>query len=249
MTSPGDRYDQIGRTYSRTRVEDLRIAASIHRCLGDARSVLNVGAGTGSYEPRDRQVTALDPSEVMIGQRPAGTAPAVRGRAEALPFRRAAFDASMTVLSMHHWSDPAAGLSEMSRVSAMQVVLYFEPLQAHSFWCLDFFPEALDLDTERNPPGEKLLRSILDVRRIEPVLVPRDCRDGFGTAYWARPEAYLDPEVQEGISFVAQLPRAVRERGTEKLREDLSSGAWDQRHGHLRSQQSFDGGLHIAVAH
>lgn len=178
----GSRYDTIGRSYALARAEDPHVAEIIHRGLGDARSVCNVGAGTGNYEPRDRLLVAVEPSPEMIGQRPEGSAPVVRAIAEALPFETGTFDASMALLTMHHWTDPTEGVREIARVSSTQVVFYFEPLRTRSFWGLDYFPETLDLPTEIDPPGEELLRSLLDLRSVERVLVPRDCRDGFAAA-------------------------------------------------------------------
>lgn len=195
----GERYDEIGRSCSRTRREDPRIARAVHACLGGARTVINVGSGTGSYEPRDRAGVAVEPSTQMIAQRGPHAAPVLRGVAEALPFAPGSFDAAMALLTVHHWSDPGTGICELRRVADRQVVLYFEPLRDRAFWGLEYFPEAVDLDTERNPPGEDLLRALLDMHTIHRVLLPRDCVDGFGTAYWARPEALLDPDVQAGI--------------------------------------------------
>ena len=247
MSRTGVRYDQIGRSYARTRREDPRIAAQIHAALGPG-SVLNVGAGTGNYEPTDRAVVAIEPSVRMITQRPERTAPAVRGVAESLPFPNDFFDVAMAVLTIHHWSNPAMGLMEMARVAARQVVLFFEPRLTHTFWAIGYFPTALSLPTEIDPPGEQFLRDHLHVIEVKKVLVPHDCTDGFGTAFWARPEAYLDPEVQAGTSWLAMLPKHERQRGTARLRADLSSGEWDRRHGHLREQDVFDGGYRIAVA-
>ena len=248
MTRPAERYDLIGRTYAATRKEDPRIAATVHDCLGAARTVVNIGAGTGSYEPRDRQVVAVEPSSAMIEQRRARSAPVIRGVAERLPLPDACVDAAMAVLTVHHWTDPGAGLAEMRRVARRQVVLYYEALRTRSFWGLDYFPEALDLDTETDPPGEQLLRTHLRVRSIRRVLVPRDCQDGFGTAYWARPEAYLEPEVQAGMSWLALLPPDALRRGARRLRQDLASGRWDRRYGGLRTHEHFDGGYRIVVA-
>lgn len=244
----GRRYDRIGRSYARTRREDSRIAATILAALGRAPTVVNVGAGTGSYEPRDRALVAVEPSAAMIAQRPTQAAPVLRAVAEALPLEDRSFAAAMAILTVHHWRDPAAGVGELRRVADHQVVLYFEPLRERGFWGLEYFPEAADLDTEREPPGERLLRELLDVRRILPILLPHDCRDGFGTAFWARPEAYLDPDVQAGMSWLAMLPDEVRATGVRRLRDDLRSGAWDRRHGHLRHQTDFDGGFRLAVA-
>lgn len=244
----GRLYDQIGRTYAKTRREDPRIAAVIHDALGSARAVVNVGAGAGSYEPRDRDVVAVEPSPRMIEQRVGRSRSVVRAVAEDLPFVDAAFDAAMAVLTVHHWPDPRAGLDELRRVSRRQVVFFYEPLRTHDFWGLDYFPEALDLPQEQAPPDEALLRAHLEVRAVRPVLVPHDCEDGFGAAYWARPEAYLDPDVQAGMSWLALLPDEARTRGAERLRADLASGEWDRRHGHLRSTAEFDAGYRIAIA-
>lgn len=224
------------------------MAAAIHAALGDAATIVNVGAGTGSYEPRDRTVVAVEPSPTMVAQRRGRSALVVRAVAEALPFADGAFEAALAVLTVHHWHDRAAGLREMRRVSRRQVVFFFEPLQSHGYWALEYFPEAVDLPSERTAPGEDDLRAALSVRDVRPVLVPPDCRDGFGAAYWARPEAYLDPAVQAGMSWLALLPAGVRRRGTDRLRRDLASGAWDRRHGHLRTQASYDGGYRLAIA-
>jgi SAM-dependent methyltransferase len=182
-------YERIGRSYARTRREDPRIAADIHACLDRCRSVLNVGAGTGNYEPHDRLVIAVEPSPEMLGQRRGRTDRVVRGVAEALPFPDTAFDAAMAVLTIHHWTDVLAGLRELRRVSRRQVVIFFEPRKVHEFWAMEYFPEAIDLPSERRAPGADVIRRALRVREIRPVPVPRDCVDGFGAAFWARPEA------------------------------------------------------------
>lgn len=248
MTGDRDRYDVIGRTYSDTRQEDPRIAAAVRAALGPAGTVVNVGAGTGSYEPTDCDVVSVEPSVQMLAQRPGHRAPAVRGVAEHLPFPDRSFDVAMAVLTVHHWSDPAAGLREMRRVADRQVVFFFEPLQTHQFWALDYFPAALELPTEIDPPGAELLAAHLQVREVRTVLVPHDCRDGFGVAFWARPEAYLDPRVQAGMSWMAMLPGADLEHGAAQLAADIDSGEWDRRYGHLRRQSEYDGGYRIAIA-
>jgi SAM-dependent methyltransferase len=241
-------YDDIGRTYTSTRREDPRIASAIHACLGSGRSVLNVGAGTGSYEPADRFVVGVEPSVEMLRQRPKARAPVLRAVAEALPVPDLAFDVAMAVLTMHHWRDVDGGLRELRRVSRRQVVLFFEPLHSHGFWAVEYFPEAVQTPSERNAPGEAALRRVLRVREIRPVLVPHDCIDGFGAAYFGRPEAYLRPEVQGGMSWLALLEPDARQRGTERLAADLASGAWDRKHGVLRDTEWFDGGYRIAIA-
>jgi SAM-dependent methyltransferase len=245
---PAPRYDNIGRSYARTRREDPRIADAVHACLGPGHSVLNVGAGTGNYEPSDRFVVAVEPSSAMLRQRGADRAPAIRGVAERLPLADRSFDVAMAVLTIHHWQDLDRGLREMRRVSRRQVVLFFEPLHTHRFWGLEYFPEAMYLASEHDAPGEDALGRALRVREIRTVLVPQDCIDGFGVAFWGRPEAYLEPEVQNGMSWLALLPDDARRRGAERLAADLASGAWDRRFGALREQHWFDGGFRIAVA-
>jgi SAM-dependent methyltransferase len=247
--SHSDRYDSIGRTYSATRRADPRLAAQIHAALGDAQRVLNVGAGTGNYEPVDRELVAVEPSRTMLAQRSAGAAPAVQAVAEQLPFGAHAFDATLCVLTVHHWNDLDQGLRELQRVAPMQVLFIFEPAWSNELWLVaDYFPSIVDLDTERAAPGSERLAEVLDVERVEPVLVPADCTDGFGGCYWNRPEAYLDPAVQAGMSCFAQLDAAALAEGTERLRADLASGAWDARHGHLRALDEIDLGYRILVA-
>ena len=247
MTGAGQRYDEIGRSYTTTRREDPRIAEAVRGCLGSGRRVVNVGAGTGNYEPTDRDVVSVEPSAGMIAQRD-GHRGVVRAVAENLPFGDRVFDVAMAILTVHHWSDPAVGLREMARVSDRQVVFFYESLRTHNFWGLDYFPAALELSVELDPPGERLLSQHLNVREIRPVLVPKDCHDGFGVAFWARPEAYLDPDVQAGMSWLAMLRPRDRQRGTERLRADLESGEWDRRYGHIRAERTFDGGYRIAIA-
>lgn len=249
MSAPTVRYDRIGRTYSSTRVADPRIEAQIHAALAPAERVVNVGAGTGNYEPDDRFVAAVEPSRTMLAQRAAGSAPATQAAAEALPFRDGAFDAALAVLTAHHWTDLRAGLREMQRVAPRQVVFYFEPDWSNQLWLVcEYFPEVRALESERRAPDGPALAAVLDVERIEPILVPADCRDGFGGSFWNRPEAYLEPVVQEGMSFFAQLDPESRRRGTEQLRADLASGAWDERHGHLRALDEIDIGYRLLVA-
>jgi SAM-dependent methyltransferase len=249
VTFDASRYDRIGRTYSSTRVADPRIATQILDALGDAERVVNVGAGTGNYEPVDRFVVAVEPSRTMLRQRPPNSASATRAVAEGLPFRTRAFDAALATLTAHHWSDLDAGLREMQRVALRQVVFYFEPDWADRLWLVhDYFPDVRHLESERRAPDGDRLAAVLDIRRIEPILVPADCQDGFGGCFWNRPEAYLDPVVQDGMSFFAQLDPESRSRGTARLRDDLASGAWDERHGHLRVLDEIDIGYRLLVA-
>lgn len=242
-------YDQIGRTYAETRRADPRIAAQIAAALGDARSVLNVGAGTGNYEPTGPSVIAVEPSMTMICQRPTGSAPVVQGVAEGLPFVDGAFDAAMGTLTLHHWTDLAAGLAEVRRVSRRQVFLLFDGIFRDGYWLIDdYFPEVWRLASELEAPTVGDLGEHLDVQRAEAVMIPGDCTDGFGCAYWNRPEAHLDPVVLDGMSWTSQLDADVLAAGVERLRADLASGAWDRRLGHLRDLDEKDYGYRLVVA-
>jgi SAM-dependent methyltransferase len=247
MTRDTTIYETIGRSYTATRREDPRIAAHIHAALGDARTVINIGAGSGNYEPRDRIVASVEPSPTMILQRRHHSGGETRGVAEHLPFRDRTFDAALAILTIHHWRDRRAGLAEMKRVAKRQVIFLFEPAMTDRFWAMDYFPEALKLPSETDAPGIDAISQHLDVRDARIVPVPRDCMDGFGAAYWARPERYLEPDVQAGMSWLAQLPADVRSRGTAALRDDLKSGRWHERHGHLLDLDEYDSGYRIAL--
>jgi SAM-dependent methyltransferase len=248
-----DLYDRIGRTYVSTRGTDPRIARAIWDALGDARSVLNVGAGTGNYEPTNREVVALEPSAVMISQRPAGAAPAVQGRAEDLPFADGSFDAVMTVLSDHHWSDRTRGFEELRRVARDRVVLFnLNPAEADLFWMTaEYLPEFLELIPPRYRVHEawpEELSSALGTIDVVPVPVPHDCKDGFYGAYWRRPEAFLDSGVRAGISIFAQLSSGAVNRAIDALRADLENGRWHGRHGELLKMDELHLGYYVVVA-
>jgi len=242
-------YDEIGRTYDRTRQADPRIAAQIAAALGDAGSVLNVGAGSGNYEPTDRRVIALEPSMTMIRQRPVGTAPVVQGVAGDLPFVDGSFDAALGTLTLHHWPDLGAGLAEVRRVSRQQVFMLFDGLMRDGYWLIDdYFPLVWELDSERQAPTVAMVGEHLDVQGVEVVMIPGDCTDGFGCAYWNRPEAHLDPIVLAGMSWSSQLSSEVLAEGVEHLRDDLETGRWDERYGHLRSMTEADYGYKLVIA-
>jgi SAM-dependent methyltransferase len=240
-------YDRISTNYAEARREDPRIAAPIHRALGDATTVVNVGAGTGNYEPRDRKVIAVEPSLAMISQRTGRSSLVVQGVAEALPVRSDSADVAMAVLTLHHWGNLDAGLREMARVAPRQVIFLFDAAETNRFWAMEYFPEALALPSEQRAPDVERLGIVLDITDCQPVPIPIDCTDGIGMAYWGRPEAYLDPAVQQGMSWLAQLPAPVRAVGTARLADDLRSGRWDDRFGHLRSGPAYELGYKLVT--
>jgi SAM-dependent methyltransferase len=242
------RYETIGVGYARTRRADPRIAARVWQALGAARSVVNVGAGSGNYEPTDRRVIAVEPAAAMIAQRSAQMGPAVRAVAEALPFPGQSFDAALATFTLHHWRDLAAGLAELRRVARRQVILMNEPEIGWQFWLAQYFPEAATLPTERSAPAVALVQQHLEVREVIPIPIPADCSDGFVGAYWSRPEAYLDPAVIAGMSTLALLPPADLARGMARLQQDLASGVWDAQFGHLRRLPDYDLGYRLLVA-
>jgi SAM-dependent methyltransferase len=240
-------YDQLGRGYAERRRPDPRIATRIDRALGDARTVVNVGAGAGSYEPADRTVVAVEPSPVMIAQRPAEAAPVVQAVAEALPFPDASFDVALAVLSVHHWSDPAGGLLELRRVARRQVVLTWDPVVQARFWFVrDYLPEWTAYEASKPTLGR--IVDALPGARVEPVLVPSDCSDGFGCAFWRRPDAYLDPDVRASISVLSLLDPALIRRAIAQLEADLSTGTWHERNRDLVDLDEYDGGYRLVIA-
>ncbi len=238
-------YDTIGTSYATTRRPDPRIAERIHAALGDARRVLNVGAGTGSYEPTDRAVIAVEPSAVMLSQRSPGTAPCLQAVAAALPFPDQSFDAVMAVLTMHHWPDQPAGIAELRRVTSRVVMLTFDT-DLVPWIASDYLPAIIGQDQFVFPPIDEVATS-LDAD-IQSVPVPRDCTDGFMGAYWARPELYLDPQRRAGMSAVRKLDPELVEAGMAHLAADLASGAWDEKWGHLRDLDELDLGYRLLVS-
>jgi SAM-dependent methyltransferase len=242
------RYDSISKGYASARREDPHIAVAFQEALGGAERIVNFGAGTGNYEPRDRTVVAVELSSAMIAQRLPGAAPVIRAAAEATPIMSGWADAAMASLTIHHWTNLDAGLCEMARVAPRQVIFLFDHARTGEFWALEYFPESLAVDSERLAPDPARVAAVLDVRDVRVVPVPIDCTDGFGAAYYGRPEAYLDSGVQEGMSWLALLPPAARARGEARLAEDLRSGRWDARYGHLRHEPSHDFGYRLVIA-
>lgn len=230
-------YDEIGRGYTGRRMSDPRISAAIQSKLRGARSVLNIGAGTGSYESEDTPVIAVEPSRTMIAQRPENSAPVVQAVAEALPFSTAQFDLALGVLTLHHWQDWKQGLREAARVSGGNVLLLSWLGFRQHFWLTDYFPEIISLDRGRFPAREDY-EDILGLCEVTPLPIPHDCQDGFLCAYWRRPEAYLDPLVRNSISTFSAIQNP--EPALQKLESDIQSGAWSQKYGALLELDACD---------
>ncbi len=241
-------YDTVGRTYRATRRADPRIAALISGALAGARSVVNVGAGAGSYEPRQTLV-AIEPSLVMIAQRPGGAAPAVQSVAERIPLRNDCADAALAVLTIHHWSDLAAGVAEMRRIARRRLAfLTWDPVKLAGYWLLsEYLPELGRLDAAAAVPVGRLT-ALLDNPVVTPVPVPHDCSDGFAAAFWCRPGAYLDPSVRAGMSLFAANPEEAARPGLARLAEDLRSGRWHAEHADLIGRGELDVGYLLITA-
>jgi SAM-dependent methyltransferase len=236
-------YDRIGRGYALARRPDPRISAAIEAGLGDAASVLNVGAGTGGYEPADRDVTAVEPAAEMIAQRPEGAAPVVQATAEALPFDDDSFDAAMALQTVHHWPDMEAGLAELKRVARRRIVILTNARgRGGELWLDDYFP-----GVPRGGRAEPVAAYLGDAT-VTAVPVARDCTDLFFFALWARPELFLDDEVVQSMWIWNILDPTERDAGRERLAADLADGTWDRRHGALREADELDTGLRLVVA-
>jgi SAM-dependent methyltransferase len=243
-------YDASRAAYTATRRTDPRIAALVERALGDARTVVNVGAGAGSYESPDREVIAIEPSATMRAQRPPDAAEAIDARAEELPLEDDSVDAAMAILTLHHWADPISGLRELRRVARGRVVLLtFDPAAADSFWLVrDYLPELAAVDGARFPTIDETVGALGGKATVERVPIPHDCRDGFLGAFWRRPERYVEPAVRPGISTFGELDPEVLERALAKLATDVESGAWRRRYGGLLALGELDIGYRLITA-
>lgn len=247
---PGDfDYETKGQGYAAQRRPDPRIAAMVHDALGDARTVLNVGAGAGSYEPTDRYVLAVEPSAAMRAQRPPGAAPALSAVAEDLPFDDDSFDAAMAAVTVHQWPDPVRGLAELRRVARGPVaVLTFDTgAPGERLWLSEYVPELLAAERRRFPAIGVIAAAAGQTAEVVEVPIPIDCTDGFAEAYYGRPEKFLDPRARAAQSAWSFVGEAAVTRGADRLRADLESGAWDARHGHLRGQPWFAGGMRLII--
>jgi SAM-dependent methyltransferase len=242
-------YEATGGGYASRRRPDPRIAALVDAALGDARTVVNVGAGAGSYEPADRDVVAVEPSAPMRSQRPAGSAPVVDATAEGLPFPDDSFDAAMATVTIHQWRDVARGLRELRRVSrGPVVVLTFDPEALSGWWLAAYVPELFGAEAPRYPTIDAIRAVLGGTVHVSEVPVPVDCTDGFVEAYYGRPEALLDPAVRAAQSAWQFADREAVAAGLDRLAADLTSGEWDARYGHLRTQPEFVGAIRLVVA-
>ena len=241
-------YGEIGGTYSTFRRPDPTIAAQINCALGNAKTVLNVGAGAGSYEPTDRDVTAVEPSASMRSQRPAHLAVAIDAIAENLPFADNSFDASMATVTVHQWSDLEAGLAEMRRVTRGPIVLLVcDPELMVDFWLSDYISEVREAEARRFPTIQRIKAALGGDVVVEAVPVPLNCQDGFNEAYYGRPEAFLNENARLACSSWSLVPKEAVDRFVRELSADLDSGRWDEIYGHLRSQPFFDGPLRLVI--
>jgi len=244
-TTAGDvDYAAHGQGYARQRRTDPRLQAWVHAALGDARTVLNVGAGSGSYEPTDRHVLAIEPSAAMRAQRPSHLTPAVDGVAGQLPLDDQSFDAAMAIVTVHQWPDVAQGLSELRRVTRGPIViLTFDPDALDRYWMADYAPEMLAVERRRFPSIAAVVEGLGGACEVHALRIPNDCTDGFSEAFYARPEAFLDPAVRRSQSAWSFLPDDVQARLVQRLGDELASGQWDRKHGAWRTKPFFEGSL------
>jgi len=251
IINPAFNYDKYGQQYSGQRQTDPRIGAYINTALGAAKTVLNVGAGAGSYEPEDRYVVAVEPSVVMRTQRMTNNkVPAIIATADNLPFDDHSFDAAMALVTVHHWPDMKKGLQELRRVTKQQVIIMtFDPDALDNFWNAQYFPEVIEIEKQRYPTIEFLINALGGRREVQAIPIPFDCVDGFQEAFYGRPEAFLEKEVRKAQSAWGFLPAGEEEKIVNRLKKDLQSGAWDKKFGHFRTQPSFTCALRLVIAY
>ncbi len=241
-------YGSAGLRYAEFRQPEPAIAAQILHALGNAKRVLNVGAGAGSYEPTDREVVAVEPSATMRAQRPAHLSEAVDAVAEDLPFADGEFDASMGTFTVHQWSNLERGIAEMKRVTRGPIVIMAaDPMRLHDFWVAKYIPEALDRELSRFPRIERLVELLGPNTRVEVIPIPLLCRDGFTEAYYGRPERFLEPAVTGAMSSWTLIDQEIVARFRQDLARDLESGAWDREFGHLRTQPFYEGSMRLII--
>jgi len=249
INNPAFDYDSNGKTYSSRRETEPKIAEYINRSLGDAKTVLNVGAGAGSYEPSDRYVIAIEPSITMRNQRLANDkSPAIHASADHIPFDDKAFDAVTAFLTIHHWPDIKKGLSELQRVAKNKVIIMtFDPEALDRFWNAEYFPEVIAVERQRYPTMEFITSALGDQCEIVEIPVPLECVDGFQEAFYGRPEAFLDKQVRLAQSAWGFIPDDQQEIIVSRLANDLASGEWDRKYGYYRTQAEFVCALRLVI--
>jgi len=250
IPNPAFNYDTHGQKYSGQRKTDPRIAAFIHKALADSETVINIGAGSGSYEPEDKYVIAVEPSITMRTQRIAnGKIPAINAKADSLPFDDRSFDAAMAMVTVHHWPDIEKGISEIRRVTKKRfVIMTFDPDALDDFWNVNYFPQLIEIERARYPSITRLQKALSAKTEVIKIPIPLDCVDGFQETYYGRPEAFLEKEVRMAQSAWGFLPADLEKKYLQNLSNDLQSGAWDKKFGHFRTQPNFTGALRLIVA-
>ncbi len=251
IENPAFNYDQTNLIYSARRQTEPGIAVYINKALRDAKTVLNIGAGAGSYEPSDRYVIAVEPSLTMRMQRlDLQKSPALNATSDHLPFDDQSFDAATAFLTIHHWPDIKKGLDELRRVVRNQIIIMtFDPDALDDFWNAAYFPEVIDVEKQRYPTIEELARMLGDKTEVQKIPVPLNCVDGFQEAFYGRPEAFLEKEVRHAMSAWGFIPADQQEQMVKRLADDLRSGEWDRKYGHLRTQPEFSGALRLVIGH
>jgi SAM-dependent methyltransferase len=250
IKNPAFDYDKLGQKYSGYRQTDPRIAAYVNKALGDAKTILNVGAGAGSYEPSDKYVVAVEPSITMREQRKANyKVPAINAKADNLPFDDNSFDASMAMVTVHHWPDMNKGLKELRRVTKNQVIIMtFDPDALDNFWNANYFPELIEVEKARYPTIEFIQNALGGNCEVVSIPIPLDCVDGFQEAFYGRPEAFLEKNVRLSQSAWGFLPKEIEDKLVTALETDLKSGEWDKKYGHFRTQPTFTCALRLVIS-
>jgi SAM-dependent methyltransferase len=239
-------YDEIGINYSVTRCTDPEIAKQLYSELDAAIRIVNIGAGTGSYEPENMQLVAVEPSAEMISQRKTGSYPVEKAFAEKLPFENSSFSHAMTVLSMHHWENRPLAFSEINRVATEKFVAITWDPESEPFWLTrDYFPEIYEMD-KRIFPGLEELNDHFDEVQVNPLKIPGDCKDGLFAAFWKRPEAYLSSRVRQSTSPFSKVKNLSE--GLHRLEEDLASGLWAKNNHAILDSSSLDVGYRVISA-
>lgn len=249
IKDPSFNYDQQGINYSGQRKTDPRIAEYVFKALDNSKTVLNVGAGAGSYEPEDRYVIAVEPSATMRAQRLNNNKiPAINATADSLPFSDNSFDASMAMVTIHHWPDIEIGLQELKRVTKNKIVIMtFDPDALNDFWNVNYFPELIEIERQRYPKLERIIKAIGGKSEIIKIPIPLDCLDGFQEAFYGRPEAFLEKSIRIAQSAWGFLPAELEEKYVNALAADIRSGEWDRKYGHFRTLPNFTCALRLVV--